>query len=156
MGSFISVSPSLILFTAHNLGEIGDGVDTGVKHTRELAEAERRIRAQDMSLSEQAARIWDLKHQLEQQQRQCAQSFGPRHQALARGAVGQQAHGQPHEGIEQPEGEDLYERLSIIIDKGQDPLRIDKYLMSRIEGATRNKIQQAIDNEMVLVAVSLE
>ena len=53
--------------------------------------------------------------------------------------------------IEQPEGDELFERLSITIDKGQDPLRIDKYLMSRIEGATRNKIQQAIDNEMVLV-----
>lgn len=53
--------------------------------------------------------------------------------------------------IEQPEGDELYERLTITIDKGQDPLRIDKFLMSRIEGATRNKIQQAIDNEMVLV-----
>jgi len=50
-----------------------------------------------------------------------------------------------------PESEDLYEKLAFIIDKGQEPLRIDKFLMSRIEGATRNKIQQAIDNEMVLV-----
>lgn len=49
------------------------------------------------------------------------------------------------------ETEELYEKLAIVIDKGQDPLRIDKFLMSRIEGATRNKIQQAIDNEMVLV-----
>ena len=56
------------------------------------------------------------------------------------------------EDIEEiPETEELYERLTITIDKGQDPLRIDKFLMSRIEGATRNKIQQAIDNEMVLV-----
>ena len=53
--------------------------------------------------------------------------------------------------LEQPESEELYERLSITIDKGQEPLRIDKFLMSRVEGATRNKIQQAIDNEMVLV-----
>lgn len=52
---------------------------------------------------------------------------------------------------EQPEIDELYEKLVIVIDKGQDPLRIDKFLMSRIEGATRNKIQQAIDNEMVLV-----
>lgn len=52
---------------------------------------------------------------------------------------------------EQPESEDLYERLSIIIDKGQEPLRIDKFLMNRIEGATRNKIQQAIEEERVLV-----
>ncbi|MFZ4058715.1 MAG: RluA family pseudouridine synthase [Ferruginibacter sp.] len=49
------------------------------------------------------------------------------------------------------ENEALYERLTIEIDKGQEPLRIDKFLMSRIEGATRNKIQQSIENEMVLV-----
>ena len=49
------------------------------------------------------------------------------------------------------ESEELYEKLAISIDKGQEPLRIDKFLMSRIEGATRNKIQQAIDDEMVLV-----
>jgi 23S rRNA pseudouridine1911/1915/1917 synthase len=50
-----------------------------------------------------------------------------------------------------PESEELYEKFSIVIDKGQEPLRIDKFLMSRIEGATRNKIQQAIENELVLV-----
>ncbi|MBC7424233.1 MAG: RluA family pseudouridine synthase [Ferruginibacter sp.] len=49
------------------------------------------------------------------------------------------------------ETEELYERLVIEISKGQEALRIDKFLMHRIEGATRNKIQQAIDNEMVLV-----
>jgi len=49
------------------------------------------------------------------------------------------------------ESESLYEKLVLTIDKGQEPLRIDKFLMSRIEGATRNKIQQAIDNELVLV-----
>ena len=49
------------------------------------------------------------------------------------------------------EQEEMYERLSLIIDKGQEPLRIDKFLMQRIEGATRNKIQQAIDDEEVLV-----
>ncbi|MBS1511438.1 MAG: RluA family pseudouridine synthase [Bacteroidetes bacterium] len=49
------------------------------------------------------------------------------------------------------ETDELYERLSLVIDKGQEPLRIDKFLMSRIEGATRNKIQQSIDDEMVLV-----
>jgi 23S rRNA pseudouridine1911/1915/1917 synthase len=47
--------------------------------------------------------------------------------------------------------EELYERFSFKIDKGQDPLRIDKYLMNRIEGATRNKLQQAINNGLVLV-----
>lgn len=55
------------------------------------------------------------------------------------------------EEIEISDSEELYERLALIIDKGQEPIRIDKFLMTRIEGATRNKIQQAIDNEMVLV-----
>jgi 23S rRNA pseudouridine1911/1915/1917 synthase len=49
------------------------------------------------------------------------------------------------------DSEELYEKLSIIIDKGQEPLRIDKFLMNRIEGATRNKIQQSIENELVLI-----
>jgi len=49
------------------------------------------------------------------------------------------------------ESEELYEKLSIVVDKGQEPIRIDKFLMARVEGATRNKIQQAIENEMVLV-----
>ena len=52
---------------------------------------------------------------------------------------------------DQLETESLYEKLVMTIDKGQDPLRIDKFLMSRIEGATRNKIQRGIDDEMVLV-----
>lgn len=52
---------------------------------------------------------------------------------------------------EDQEQEELFERMSITIDKGQEPLRIDKFLMQRIEGATRNKIQQAIEEEMVLV-----
>lgn len=52
---------------------------------------------------------------------------------------------------ENNENESLYERLSLVVDRGQEPLRIDKFLMSRIEGATRNKLQQAIDDEMVLV-----
>lgn len=49
------------------------------------------------------------------------------------------------------DNEELYERLVIEVAKGQEQLRIDKFLMHRIEGATRNKIQQGIDNEMVLV-----
>ncbi len=41
-------------------------------------------------------------------------------------------------------GEDaLHEHFSFTADKGQEPLRVDKYLMNRIENATRNKIQQA-------------
>lgn len=47
--------------------------------------------------------------------------------------------------------EELYERRTFTIDKGQEPLRIDKWLQIRTEGNTRNKIQQAIDNGFVTV-----
>ncbi|MBI3138526.1 MAG: RluA family pseudouridine synthase [Sphingobacteriales bacterium] len=47
--------------------------------------------------------------------------------------------------------DELYERFTITIDKGQEPLRIDKFLANRIEGATRNKLQQAMNHGMVLV-----
>jgi len=43
----------------------------------------------------------------------------------------------------QEESDELYEHYSYTVDKGQQPLRVDKYLMNFIEGATRNKIQQS-------------
>ncbi|MBP9214515.1 MAG: RluA family pseudouridine synthase [Chitinophagaceae bacterium] len=52
--------------------------------------------------------------------------------------------------LEQP-SDDVYERRTFVIDKGQEPMRIDKWLQIRIEGATRNKLQQAIDNGFVTV-----
>ena len=54
--------------------------------------------------------------------------------------------------IDQSENSDeLYQRFQFVADKGQEPYRIDKFLMNRIEGATRNKLQQAINSGMVLV-----
>lgn len=47
--------------------------------------------------------------------------------------------------------EELYERLTIIVDKGQEPMRLDKFLTSRIENASRNKVQQAIETGRVLI-----
>ena len=47
--------------------------------------------------------------------------------------------------------DELYERLALTVDKGQEPLRIDKFLTNRIERATRNKLQQAINAGLVLV-----
>ena len=47
--------------------------------------------------------------------------------------------------------EELYERLSITVDKGQEPLRIDKFLLHKVVNTSRNKIQMAIDSGMVLV-----
>ena len=45
----------------------------------------------------------------------------------------------------------LFEHYSFIVDEGQSPLRIDKYLMNFIENATRSKIQEAAKNERIYV-----
>ena len=45
----------------------------------------------------------------------------------------------------------LFEHFSFIVDKGQAPLRIDKYLMNFVENATRNKIQAAAKNGSIKV-----
>ena len=42
--------------------------------------------------------------------------------------------------IDKPE----FEHYKFIADKGQNPLRIDRFLLNFIEFATRNKIQQSI------------
>ena len=47
--------------------------------------------------------------------------------------------------------DDLYEHYSFVVEKGQTPLRIDKYLMNFIENATRNKIQAAAKNGSIFV-----
>lgn len=56
---------------------------------------------------------------------------------------------------QQNSSDELYERLLIKVDKGQEPLRIDKFLMMRMEGATRNKIQQAINAGLITVNKSV-
>ena len=58
---------------------------------------------------------------------------------------------EPHESEHREDAEEMFERLSITVANGQEPLRIDKFLFNRIEGATRNKIQQAITAGRVLV-----
>lgn len=47
--------------------------------------------------------------------------------------------------------DDLYEHFKFIAAEGQEPLRVDKFLMNFIENVTRNKIQQAIKAGNVLV-----
>ena len=47
--------------------------------------------------------------------------------------------------------EDLHEHYSFIVDLGQEPLRIDKYLLNKIENTTRTKIQFGIKNGSVYV-----
>ena len=45
----------------------------------------------------------------------------------------------------------LFEHFSFQVDKGQTPLRIDKYLMNFVENATRTKIQAAAKNGSIKV-----
>ena len=46
---------------------------------------------------------------------------------------------------------DLHEHYAFTVEKGQQPLRIDKYLMNFVENATRNKIQAAAKGNSILV-----
>ena len=47
--------------------------------------------------------------------------------------------------------DELHEHYSFTADAGQEPLRVDKFLMNRVENATRNKIQQAATAGAVFV-----
>lgn len=47
--------------------------------------------------------------------------------------------------------EPIWENQDIVVDKGQDPIRLDKYLMSKVTNVTRNKIQNAIKNGDITV-----
>ena len=49
------------------------------------------------------------------------------------------------------ENDDLYEHYYFKAGKGQEPLRVDKFLMNFIENATRNKIQKAAKDGHVYV-----
>jgi len=57
----------------------------------------------------------------------------------------------PEEIIDEDENIPLFEHFKFIVDKGQDLLRIDKFLMDRIPNTTRNKIQKAISDNHILV-----
>lgn len=48
------------------------------------------------------------------------------------------------------ESPELYEHFRTVVDKGQTPVRIDKYLFERIVNASRNRIQTAADNGFVM------
>ena len=53
--------------------------------------------------------------------------------------------------IQENEDQDLFEHLRVVVDKGQSLLRLDKYLMHKIENASRNRLQNSIDAGSVLV-----
>ena len=45
----------------------------------------------------------------------------------------------------------MYEHYRYVADKGQGPLRVDKFLTARIEGTSRNRLQQAAEANSILV-----
>jgi 23S rRNA pseudouridine1911/1915/1917 synthase len=47
--------------------------------------------------------------------------------------------------------EELYERRAFTVDRGQEPMRIDKWIQIRLENASRNKIQKGIDEGFLTV-----
>lgn len=55
------------------------------------------------------------------------------------------------EEFEDDEGQQLYEHLRIVVDKGQVPLRIDKFMFERLQHTSRNRIQRAADAGFVHV-----
>ena len=50
-----------------------------------------------------------------------------------------------------PDAAELFEHFRFVVDKGQSPQRIDKYIFDRVEHASRNRIQKAADAGMVMV-----
>ena len=52
---------------------------------------------------------------------------------------------------EEDGGDELYEHHRIVVDRGQELLRIDKFLQNRLRNTSRNKIQEAIRAQAVEV-----
>ncbi|MEM6643363.1 MAG: RluA family pseudouridine synthase [Bacteroidota bacterium] len=52
---------------------------------------------------------------------------------------------------EAPDPEELYEHHQIVVDEGQELLRIDKFLMDRLPNVSRNKVQSGIKDGFVQV-----
>jgi len=52
---------------------------------------------------------------------------------------------------EEGEESDLFEHLKIVVDRGQSLLRIDKFLLNRLEHTSRSRIQHVVDAGNILV-----
>ena len=55
------------------------------------------------------------------------------------------------EELEDVEDQQLYEHFRVVVDKGQEPLRIDKYMSEKLQHSSRNRIQRAADAGFVHV-----
>lgn len=53
--------------------------------------------------------------------------------------------------VGEDDAQELYEHFRFVADKGQQLLRVDKYLVTRLEHSSRNRIQQAADAGCILV-----
>lgn len=53
--------------------------------------------------------------------------------------------------IEQEDQQEFFEHFSVTVDKGQSPVRIDKFLTDKIVNASRTKIQLAASTDCILV-----
>lgn len=49
------------------------------------------------------------------------------------------------------DGRELYEHFRFVADQGQQMIRVDKFLVDRMERTSRNRIQQAADAQCILV-----
>lgn len=59
--------------------------------------------------------------------------------------------GNYEEQLVEIDGRELYEHFKFVADKGQELLRIDKYLVTRLQKSSRNRIQQAAEAGCIIV-----
>ena len=52
---------------------------------------------------------------------------------------------------EDAEGREMFEHFRLVADKGQAPLRVDKYLATHLESTSRHRVQLAIKSGYVLI-----
>ncbi|MDE6177504.1 MAG: RNA pseudouridine synthase, partial [Paramuribaculum sp.] len=57
----------------------------------------------------------------------------------------------PEAEDDSPDSDGLYEHFRFVADKGQELLRVDKFLVLRMQKASRNRIQQAAEAGCILV-----
>lgn len=57
----------------------------------------------------------------------------------------------PEDDFAEEQSQELYEHYRFVADKGQGPMRVDKYLSMHIINVSRNRIQQAAEAQCILV-----
>ena len=61
----------------------------------------------------------------------------------------------PEEIEEESEGQESFEHFRLVVDKGQAPMRLDKFMSTHLEDTSRNRIQEAIKEGYVFVGEEL-